>query len=164
MTVISRTTFSNAFSSMQILDFLFEFHWILFPRVQLTMSEHWFGWWLPAEQATSHYPTQYWPRSLTHICGTRSQSGSEDIPRGQTEYSEFLWESITWYKLFCLCPFLYLMAKLYWKKIEPKYIHSECYQYNGHYCHKYRWLFILYLIRYKFYVAFIYTKCDITWP
>ena len=51
------------------VNFLVEF-WIqlnLFLRVQLAIKEHWFRWWLGAEQATSHYLNQWWPRSVTHI-------------------------------------------------------------------------------------------------
>ena len=43
MAAISQTTFSNAFSWMKMLEFPFKFHWSLFLRVQLTISEHWFG-------------------------------------------------------------------------------------------------------------------------
>ena len=39
---ISQTTFSNAFSSMKMLEFRLKIHWSLFPRVQLTISQHWF--------------------------------------------------------------------------------------------------------------------------
>ena len=44
-------------------------HWSVFQRVQLTISHHCFMLWLGAEQATSHYLKQWWPDSLTHICG-----------------------------------------------------------------------------------------------
>ena len=36
------TTFSNAFSWMKIYEFRLRFHWSLFPRVQLTIFQHWF--------------------------------------------------------------------------------------------------------------------------
>ena len=39
---ISQTTFSNAFSWMKMFEFRLKFHWSLFPRVQLTISWHWF--------------------------------------------------------------------------------------------------------------------------
>ena len=39
---ILQTTFSNAFSSMKMLEPLLKFHWNLFPGVQLTISHHWF--------------------------------------------------------------------------------------------------------------------------
>ena len=30
------------------------------PKVQLTIFQHWFRWWLGADQATSHYLNQWW--------------------------------------------------------------------------------------------------------
>ena len=42
MAAISQTTFSNAFSWMKMFEFWLSFHWILLPRVQLTISQHWF--------------------------------------------------------------------------------------------------------------------------
>ena len=42
MAAILQTTFSNAFSWMKIYEFRLIFHWILFLRVQLTISQHWF--------------------------------------------------------------------------------------------------------------------------
>ena len=45
----------------------------MFLRVQLTIFEHWFWWWLGADQATSHYLNQWYPRLPTHICVTRPQ-------------------------------------------------------------------------------------------
>ena len=59
MTAISQTILSNAFSWMKILKFRLKFHWSLFPRVQLTISKHWFRKWLGAVQATSHYLNQW---------------------------------------------------------------------------------------------------------
>ena len=47
---ISQTTFSSAISWMKMYWFLFKFYWSLFPRVQLTIFQHWFRylnqWWL----------------------------------------------------------------------------------------------------------------------
>ena len=37
-----QTTFSNAFSWMKMIKFRLRFHWSLFPRVQLTILQHWF--------------------------------------------------------------------------------------------------------------------------
>ena len=73
MAAISQTAFSNAFSWMKNFVFWFKFHWGLFLRVQLTISQHWFKLWLGTEQVPSHYLGQYWPSSLTHICGTRGR-------------------------------------------------------------------------------------------
>ena len=42
MNNISQTTFSNVFSSMKMFEFQLKFHWSLFPRVQLTIYQHWF--------------------------------------------------------------------------------------------------------------------------
>ena len=53
-------TFSNAFSWMKMYQFRSRFHWSLFARVQLIISQHWFRWWLGAVQATSHYHNRWW--------------------------------------------------------------------------------------------------------
>ena len=50
-----------------------KFHWSLFPRVQLTIFQHWFRWWLGAVQPTSHYLNQWWPGLITHIRVNRPQ-------------------------------------------------------------------------------------------
>ena len=42
MDAISQTTFSNACSWMKMFEFRLKFHWSLFSRVQLTISQHWF--------------------------------------------------------------------------------------------------------------------------
>ena len=60
MDAISQTTFANAFSWMKMFKFLLKFHWSLFLRAQLTIFQHWFRWWLGADQATSHYLNQWW--------------------------------------------------------------------------------------------------------
>ena len=60
MAAIFQTTFSNALSWMKKYKFRLRFHWTLFPRVQLTMLQHWFIWWLSAVQATSYYLNQSW--------------------------------------------------------------------------------------------------------
>ena len=39
---VSQTTFSKAFSWMKMIEFRLRFHWSLFPRVKLTISQHWF--------------------------------------------------------------------------------------------------------------------------
>ena len=39
---ISKTTFSNVFSWMKIYEFRSRFHWSLFLRFKLTISQHWF--------------------------------------------------------------------------------------------------------------------------
>ena len=42
MATIFQTTFSIAFSWMKIYKFRLRFHWHLFPRVQLTIFQHWY--------------------------------------------------------------------------------------------------------------------------
>ena len=42
MAVISQTTYWRAFSWMKIYVFRWIFHWSLFPRFQLTITQHWF--------------------------------------------------------------------------------------------------------------------------
>ena len=39
---ILQTTFSNAFSWIKMFEFRLKFNWNLFPRVQLTITHHWF--------------------------------------------------------------------------------------------------------------------------
>ena len=73
MATISQMTDSNAFSWIKTFVFWFEFHWRLFLRVQLTISQHWFRWWLGAEQVKSHYLNQCLLGSLMYICGTRGR-------------------------------------------------------------------------------------------
>ena len=43
MAAILQMTCSNAFSWMKMLKFRLIFHWSLFPAVQLTIQQHWFG-------------------------------------------------------------------------------------------------------------------------
>ena len=52
MNNISQTTFSYAISSMKVFEFRLQFHWTLFPRVQLTIFQ--------LGSATSHYLKQWW--------------------------------------------------------------------------------------------------------
>ena len=58
---------------MKILIFRLKFHWNLFLKVQLKLSQYWFRCWLGTEQANSHYPKQYWSSLSKHICGTRGR-------------------------------------------------------------------------------------------
>ena len=58
MDAISQTTFSSTFSWMKIFEFRLKYHRSLFLRVQLTIFQHWFRYWLGAAQATSHYLNQ----------------------------------------------------------------------------------------------------------
>ena len=49
MTAISQTIFQMHFPWMKIFVFWLKFHWRLFPRVQLTITQHWFRYWLGTE-------------------------------------------------------------------------------------------------------------------
>ena len=60
MAAFSQTTLSNAFSWMKMYKFRLRFHWSLLLRVQLTIFQHWFWYWLGANQATTHYLNQLW--------------------------------------------------------------------------------------------------------
>ena len=53
-----------------MFEFRLKFHWSLFPRVQLTISQHWFRQWLGADKPLSE-PMMV--SLLTHICVTRPQ-------------------------------------------------------------------------------------------
>ena len=85
MAAISQTTLSNTFYWMKMLYFRLKFHWSLFLRVQLIISQHWFRLWLGADQATIHYLNQWWLdyrriyaslnelRKTQFLCHVRSQ-------------------------------------------------------------------------------------------
>ena len=81
MTAIFQTTFSNAYSRMKLYQSRLKFHWSLFSRVQSTIFQHWFRWWLGAGQATSHYLNQCWYDLLTHICVPGPQWVNKEGPR-----------------------------------------------------------------------------------
>ena len=59
MTAISRRHFQFNFLWMKIYKFRLKFHWCLFLRVQLTISQLWFRKWVGAYQTTSHYLNQW---------------------------------------------------------------------------------------------------------
>ena len=71
MAAISQTRVSNGFSWMRNIVFWSTFHFSLFLRVQLTITQHWFRYWFVDYSAPSHHVNQCWPDSLTHICCTR---------------------------------------------------------------------------------------------
>ena len=61
------------FSSMKMFEFRLKFHWSLFPRVQLTIFQHWvqvMAWRRIGDKPLSE-PKMV--RSTTHICVTRPQ-------------------------------------------------------------------------------------------
>ena len=72
MTAIFQTTFSNAFLLIKMYKLQLKFHCNFFPIVQLIIFQHWFGQWLGAVQATSHYLNQWW-LVYWHIYVTRPQ-------------------------------------------------------------------------------------------
>ena len=78
MATILHTMFSDVSPWMKIIWFRLEFQSSLFLRVQLTKNQHWFRYWLGAEQATSHYLIQWSPDSLTHLCVTRPHWVNDD--------------------------------------------------------------------------------------
>ena len=55
-----QTIFSNAFSWMKMYEFRLRFHWSSFLISLSTIFQHWFRWWLGADQATSHYLNHWW--------------------------------------------------------------------------------------------------------
>ena len=60
MDAISQTTFWSAFSWIKMYEMRLKFHWSLLLGVQLILFQHWFRWWLGADQTTSHYLAQWW--------------------------------------------------------------------------------------------------------
>ena len=60
MVAIFQMAFSNILSWMKMYEFQLKVHWSLFPRVQLTIFQHWFRQWLGADKATSHCVNQWW--------------------------------------------------------------------------------------------------------
>ena len=93
MAVVFQTTFSNAFSWMKMYEFQLKFHWILFPRVQLTIFQHWFRQWLGAGQATSHYLNQWW---LVYWCIYESLCLNE-LNGSHLAYDTFKWNFVDGY-------------------------------------------------------------------
>ena len=96
MVAVSQTL-SNAFSWMKMLEFRLKFHWSLFLRVQLTIFQHWFRKWLGADQATSHYLTQWW---LAYRCIYASLGLNElivdKILTIDTVFHLLMWIAIHW--------------------------------------------------------------------
>ena len=70
----------DTLTCMLMNAFWFEFRWSLFLKVQLTISQHWFRYWLGIEQATSHYLNQCLPSSLTYICGNNGRVNMGNSP------------------------------------------------------------------------------------
>ena len=87
MAAIFQMTITNAFSWMKMHTFRLRFHWSLFPRVQLTIFQHWFRWWVGSNQETRHYLNQWWsdyrpiyaPRDLNFVMYTTNTNTSARI-------------------------------------------------------------------------------------
>ena len=108
MAAIFPTTFSNAFSWKKMFEFRLKFHWSLFPRVQLTIFQHWFRLWFGAEQATSHYLNQCWLeyRRIYASLGLNELTNMTLNPMGhyvsRTEYILKKWKiKCLWWSIFC---------------------------------------------------------------
>ena len=71
---------------MKIVEFLFKFHWSLFLRVWLTISQYWFRWWLGKVQAPSHYLNQWWPSLQMNKCTGLQRINSMDLGSWQESY------------------------------------------------------------------------------
>ena len=70
MAAIFQTTFSNTFPWMKMYKFRLRLHWSLYERVQSTIFQNWFRWWLGPTRLLSEPMMLI---LLTHICVTRSQ-------------------------------------------------------------------------------------------
>ena len=55
-----RQSFQMNFLEWKYYEFGLKLHWSLFLGFQLTIFQHWFRWWLGADQATSHDLNQWW--------------------------------------------------------------------------------------------------------
>ena len=73
MAAISQTIFSRCIFVNEKFCILIEISVKVFLRVQLTITQHWFRWWLGTDQVTCHYLNKCWPSSLMHICSTRGR-------------------------------------------------------------------------------------------
>ena len=64
-----QTTFSDTFSCIKNVAWWLKFHRNWFPRVQSSVSWHWYRWWLGAEKGTWQYLNQLCSALLIHIWG-----------------------------------------------------------------------------------------------
>ena len=68
---LCRSHFQMHFICMEILLFQFNFHWIKFLRVRITINQYWcqeMTW-----HRASHYLNQRWSSLATHICLNRTR-------------------------------------------------------------------------------------------
>ena len=82
--------------------FWLKFHWNWFLKVQSTINQDWFRWWLGAKQATSHYLNLWWTCSLVPYGVTRPQWVNQCRELGQHWFS--WWLDAWWH-----CPELMLI-------------------------------------------------------
>ena len=62
------------YCAMKKIEFRLKCNWILFWRVHLLISHHWFRYWLSAVHSPCHYLNQWRSGSLTLLCVSRSRS------------------------------------------------------------------------------------------
>ena len=67
MAAIFQTTFPNAFFLNEMYEFRIRFHWNMFLRVKLTISQHWL---VPNIRQAIIWINTDWMDWLTHICVT----------------------------------------------------------------------------------------------
>ena len=72
LTAILRKTCSHLFAWTKIVVFWLKFYRILFPWIQLKLSQRRFRKWLGVEKAKGLYPSQWWPIFLAHASDTRA--------------------------------------------------------------------------------------------
>ena len=60
MAAVFQTALSNVYLWMKMYGLRLRFHWNLFLRFVLILFQHWFRYWLDADQATNHYMNQWW--------------------------------------------------------------------------------------------------------
>ena len=120
-------------------SFRLRFHWSLFPRVKLTIFQHWFRWWLGADQATSHYLNQRWKiyRRIYASLGLNGSTRASRNTRIGTYDSMFIWyfrarkllilvNRISGYC--CLSVFDFIRLK--WTFLCNHYISCKCFRHD----------------------------------
>ena len=70
MATILQTTFSNTISGMKMIDFQLKINWILFFRVQLTISPHWFIGWAHSQNDPCYW-LSHWYIQCSHFALVR---------------------------------------------------------------------------------------------
>ena len=82
-----------------------------FRMAQRTINQHWFRYWLGADQATRRYLNQCWTSSLTHIFRTRGRRVWYILSSSRL-YTE--WPFYGNILLWMVCPFVVVPA--YWNR------------------------------------------------